>query len=147
MPLLEPTLPQGSTPVVKWGRLYGAAAALAIAEGAAQAHAPLIVIAQSSREAEALSDEIRFFAGGGFPVRVFPDLETLPYDGFSAHPDITSARLATLADMPPSRKWSHTANSRCAVRSSTSFPWDRTLPFESTCWTAMSTASAGSIRT
>ena len=97
MPLLEPTLPVESTPVVKWGRLYGAAAALAIAEGAAQAHAPLIVIAQSSREAEALSDEIRFFAGSCMTVRVFPDLETLPYDGFSAHPDITSSRLATLA--------------------------------------------------
>ena len=104
MPLLEPTLPQGSTPVVKWGRLYGAAAALAIAEGAAQAHAPLIVIAQSSREAEALSEEIRFFAGSGMTVRVFPDLETLPYDGFSAHPDITSSRLATLAELPRARR-------------------------------------------
>ncbi len=104
MPLLEPTLPVASTPVVKWGRLYGAAAALAIAEGAAQAHAPLIVIAQSSREAEALSDEIRFFAGSGMTVRVFPDLETLPYDGFSAHPDITSSRLATLAELPRARR-------------------------------------------
>src|SRR6202161_4403031 len=104
MPLLEPILPVESTPVVKWGRLYGAAAALAIAEGAAQAHAPLIVIAQSSREAEALSDEIRFFAGSGMTVRVFPDLETLPYDGFSAHPDITSSRLATLAELPRARR-------------------------------------------
>jgi len=34
---------------------------------------------------------------------VFPDLETLPYDGFSAHPDITSARLATLAELPRAR--------------------------------------------
>ena len=50
-----------------------------------------------------LSDEIRFFAGPGLPVRVFPDLETLPYDGFSAHPDITSARLATLAELPRAR--------------------------------------------
>ncbi len=38
-----------------------------------------------------------FFAGPTLSVKVFPDLETLPYDGFSAHPDITSARLATLA--------------------------------------------------
>src|SRR5450631_2542619 len=104
MPLLEPTLPLDRAPVVKWGKLYGAAAALAIAEGAAQATGPLIVIAQSSREAEALADEIRFFAGGGMTVRVFPDLETLPYDGFSAHPDITSARLATLAELPRARR-------------------------------------------
>ena len=31
---------------------------------------------------------------------MFPDLETLPYDGFSAHPDITSARLSALAALP-----------------------------------------------
>ena len=64
---------------------------------------PIIVIAQNSREAEALSEEIRFFAGPSLPCTVFPDLETLPYDGFSAHPDITSARLATLAELPRAR--------------------------------------------
>ena len=37
-------------------------------------------------------------------MRVFPDLETLPYDSFSAHPDITSARLATLAELPRARR-------------------------------------------
>jgi transcription-repair coupling factor (superfamily II helicase) len=63
-----------------------------------------MVIAQSSRDAEALGDEIRFFAGAGLPVRIFPDLETLPYDSFSAHPDITSARLATLAELPRARR-------------------------------------------
>ncbi len=68
-----------------------------------QASGPLLVIAQNSREAEALSEEIRFFAGPGLNVRVFPDLETLPYDSFSAHPDITSARLATLAELPRAR--------------------------------------------
>jgi len=104
IPLLEPRLPDTQTPIVKWGKLYGAAAALAVAEGAARARGPLIVIAQSSREAEALGDEIRFFAGTELKVRVFPDLETLPYDAFSAHPDITSARLATLAELPRARQ-------------------------------------------
>jgi transcription-repair coupling factor (superfamily II helicase) len=103
MPLLDPILPSADSPLVKWGKLYGAAPALAIAEAAAKAKGPVIVIAQSSREAEALSDEIRFFGGPQLPVRVFPDLETLPYDGFSAHPDITSARLATLAELPRAR--------------------------------------------
>jgi transcription-repair coupling factor (superfamily II helicase) len=103
MPLLSPVLPDADAPAVKWGKLYGAAAALAIAEAAAQARAPLIVIAQSSREAEALAEEIGFFAAQELPVRVFPDLETLPYDSFSAHPDITSARLATLAELPRAR--------------------------------------------
>src|ERR1700719_625600 len=104
MSLLAPTLPNAHTTVVKWGKLYGAAAALAIAEAAIQAPGPLIVIARSDLEAEALSDEIRFFAGGGLRIGVFPDLETLPYDGFSAHPDITSGRLAALAELPRARK-------------------------------------------
>src|SRR3984957_5163307 len=103
MSLLNPILPAADEPLVKWGRLYGAAPALAIAEAAPKALGPLLVIAQSSREAEALSEEIRFFAGPELSVRVFPDLETLPYDSFSAHPDITSARLATLAELPRTR--------------------------------------------
>jgi len=103
MPLLDPVLPSAGSPVVKWGKLYGAAAALAIAEAAAKAAGPLIVITPNSRDAESLSEEIGFFAGSRTSVRVFPDLETLPYDAFSAHPDITSARLATLADLPRAR--------------------------------------------
>jgi transcription-repair coupling factor (superfamily II helicase) len=105
MPLiLDPLLPAAGTPVVKWGQLYGAAPALAIAEAAAKAAGPLIVIADSSRAAETLSEEIGFFSSGTVPVRVFPDLETLPYDSFSAHPDITSARLRTLAELPRARR-------------------------------------------
>jgi transcription-repair coupling factor (superfamily II helicase) len=104
MLLVDPGLPTADSPRIKWGKLYGAAAALAIAEAAAKAAGPLIVITQNSRDAESLSDEIAFFAGTGLPVRIFPDLETLPYDSFSAHPDITSARLATLAELPRARK-------------------------------------------
>src|SRR5271167_3414784 len=104
MPLLDPALPSADLPVVKWGKLYGAAAALAIAEAAVKAAGPIIVITQNSRDAEALSEEIGFFAGTGTSVHLFPDLETLPYDSFSAHPDITSARLATLAELPRARK-------------------------------------------
>src|SRR5271155_275524 len=103
MSLLKPILPQNTTLQVKWGKLYGAAASLAIAEAAATAAGPIIVIAQSAREAETLSEEVQFFAGPGLSVRVFADLETLPYDSFSAHPDITSARLATLAELPRAR--------------------------------------------
>jgi transcription-repair coupling factor (superfamily II helicase) len=100
MLLLDPALPSADLPVIKWGKLYGAAAALAIAEAAVKAAGPLIVITRNSRDAEALSEEIAFFAGTAASARVFPDLETLPYDSFSAHPDITSARLATLAELP-----------------------------------------------
>ena len=102
MPVIDPGLPSPESPLYRWGRLYGAAAALTIATAAAKAAAPLLVMTASSREAEQLGDEIAFFAAG-LPVRVFPDLETLPYDGFSAHPDITSSRLATLAELPRAR--------------------------------------------
>jgi transcription-repair coupling factor (superfamily II helicase) len=102
--LLKPILPSSAERLVKWGKLYGAAPALCLAEAGLSASGPLIVIAQSSREAETLSEEIRFFAGANLAVRVFPDLETLPYDGFSAHPDITSSRLATLAELPRARQ-------------------------------------------
>jgi len=104
MPLIEPKLPQGDDRIVRWGKLYGSAPALAIAEAVAGASGPLIVIAPSTRDAETLAEEIRFFAPAGFPVSVFPDLETLPYDSFSAHPDITSARLSTLAQLPRARR-------------------------------------------
>ena len=104
MPLLNPTLPQQGTRSVKWGKLYGAAPALAIAEAAQAATVPFLVVAPSSRDAERLSEEIRFFAPDDLEVNVFPDLETLPYDGFSAHPDITSTRLAALAGLPHSRR-------------------------------------------
>jgi transcription-repair coupling factor (superfamily II helicase) len=100
MSLLNPKLPDSAAPVVRWGRLYGAAGALAIAEAAPRAPGPLFVITRTAREAETLSDEVRFFGGPSLAVRIFPDLETLPYDSFSAHPDITSARLATLAELP-----------------------------------------------
>src|ERR1700728_1374785 len=103
MPLFDPALPTADAPTIKWGKLYGAAPALAIAEAAAKAAGPLIVITQNSRDAEALSEEIGFFSSPAIAVHVFPDLETLPYDSFSAHPDITSARLAGLAGVPRAR--------------------------------------------
>src|ERR1039458_4133267 len=71
MPLVDPGLPTADTPRIKWGKLYGAAAALAIAEAAAKAAGPLIVITQNSRDAESLSDEIAFFSCTGLPLRIF----------------------------------------------------------------------------
>ncbi|HLW24677.1 MAG TPA: transcription-repair coupling factor [Steroidobacteraceae bacterium] len=103
-PLLDPALPTPAAPLLRWGKLYGGAVALALAEAAARASAPLLVVAPSSRAAEALGEEIAFFVDREIPVRTFPDLETLPYDSFSAHPDITSARLAALAELPHARR-------------------------------------------
>ncbi len=83
-----------------WGQLYGSAVSLAVAEAAADHPGPVLLIARSPRHADQLAAEIRFFAGPGLEVLAFPDAETLPYDAFSPHPDITSRRLAALARLP-----------------------------------------------
>ncbi len=56
---------------------------------------PLVVITSSAFEAQRLMEEIPFFAPG-LSLHLLPDWETLPYDVFSPHPDLTSERLATL---------------------------------------------------
>ena len=96
-PLLRPPLPCESGTTVEWGRLYGAAAPLAIANAARLASAPLLVVTQGAAELERLSAELGFFLDTSIPVLRFPDWETLAYDAFSPHQDITSERLRTLA--------------------------------------------------
>jgi transcription-repair coupling factor (superfamily II helicase) len=91
-----------------WGQLYGSSDALAIAELALAADAPLLVITPDTPSANRLEHAIRFFSRSvapadeetELPVLIFPDWETLPYDVFSPHQDITSDRLACLAQLP-----------------------------------------------
>ena len=90
-------LPAG-TNVLAWHGLAGSARALALAL-AARAR-PLVIIAGTPIEADRLAAELRFFADADLPVLFFPGNETLAYDPFSPHPDITSQRLATLASLP-----------------------------------------------
>jgi transcription-repair coupling factor (superfamily II helicase) len=98
--VINPHLPQSPARPIRWGELYGSARALAIETVAAQHSGPVLVVAASAREADRLADELRFFAAGQLDVLTLPDYETLPYDVFSPHPDITSRRLATLAALP-----------------------------------------------
>ena len=59
-----------------------------------------MVIAANANSARQIEEEIRFYIDPGFPVLHFPDRECLPYDAFSPHPDIISARLETLYRLP-----------------------------------------------
>ena len=93
-------LPQAAGMPSPWGQLYGSAPALAVAAAAAQHPGPVLVLARSPRQADQLAAEIAFFAGRDQEVLLLPDAETLPWDAFSPHPDITSRRLATLARLP-----------------------------------------------
>ncbi|MHB8404347.1 MAG: transcription-repair coupling factor [Gammaproteobacteria bacterium] len=105
MQLLTSLLPNTAHPLVRWGRLYGSSASLALAEAAQQADAPLLLVTPTAREAERMLAELRFYLGKeALPVTFFPDWETLPYDTFSPHQDIISERLATLALLPDMRR-------------------------------------------
>jgi len=97
--ILKPRLPENPAAPLYWGQLYEASLALALAEAAGRHPGPIVVTVATSREADRLAAELGFFAQR-LPVLRLPDYETLPYDVFSPHPDITSERLATLAALP-----------------------------------------------
>jgi transcription-repair coupling factor (superfamily II helicase) len=101
-PVFDPLLPSIAHPKVRWGELYGAALSLALVEAATRHSGPLLAVTATAREAERLALELGFLAPADLPIRVLPDYESLPYDVFSPHPDITSQRLATLAALPAS---------------------------------------------
>ena len=84
-----------------WGELRAAGRALAVAEAASQYEGLSVLVTETAREAAAQSRTLKFFASGqDLEVLNFPDWETLPYDIFSPHQDIISARLQTLANLP-----------------------------------------------
>ena len=99
MPLTAP-LPSAPGEWILWGQLYGSASALAVADAMSRAAGPLLVITESARALDRLHAELHFFLGPAGGVLPFPDWETLPYDRFSAHPDIISQRLAALYELP-----------------------------------------------
>src|ERR1700749_1771973 len=95
--------PQGPTTKqrrLSWHQLYGSAAAVALAEATRPDQRLYVVVTDDARELERLSSELQFFAGDRLPLLTLPDWEVLPYDLFSPHPDITSARLRTLFELP-----------------------------------------------
>ena len=74
----------------------GSADALYLAQLAQASRGKLLaVLTASANDAQRLLDEIPWFAPE-LRVRLLPDWETLPYDSFSPHHDLISARLATL---------------------------------------------------
>ena len=85
----------------RWGELQAAGQALAVAEAASQFDGLSVLVTETAREAAAQSRTLKFFSTGqDLEIFNFPDWETLPYDIFSPHQDIISARLQTLANLP-----------------------------------------------
>jgi transcription-repair coupling factor (superfamily II helicase) len=100
LPLTLPDLPRQPGDRRHWGQLAGSGVALALA-AAAEKHAGVVVaVTADTRAATRLEEELAFFLGEGMPLLHFADWETLPYDAFSPHQDIVSARIRTLAQLP-----------------------------------------------
>ena len=100
LPLL---LPDKKHQTIAWGKLYGCASALSIAEAAKVHSGPIVYIAKDTLDADRKSQELRFFAPE-LPVTYLPDWETLPYDLFSPHQDVISQRLVALYTLPRQTK-------------------------------------------
>jgi transcription-repair coupling factor (superfamily II helicase) len=85
---------------VTWSNLHGVADALAVTRiSTAQPGLVLVVTANSAR-AQRWQSALSLFSDPANTPLHFPDWETLAYDAFSPHQDITSERLATLRDLP-----------------------------------------------
>ncbi|TFW19050.1 transcription-repair coupling factor [Massilia arenosa] len=82
--------------------LYGSSDAYALAVGALELKAQkqmLVVFVAQASDGQRLLDEIPWFAQDKLKCCLLPDWETLPYDQFSPHQDLVSARLATLHEI------------------------------------------------
>lgn len=95
-PLTPPNLEQTGNKQ-RWAGLVGSAKSLTIYSTAQQGK-PILVITPDTATASRLVAELSFFMGSesSIPLLHFPDWETLPYDQFSPHDDIVSARLDSL---------------------------------------------------
>ncbi|WP_034944124.1 transcription-repair coupling factor [Erwinia oleae] len=80
------------------GQLTGAACAVECAEIIERHSGPVVLIVADMQHALRLHDEIKQFTDR--PVSRLNDWETLPFDSFSPHQDIISARLSTLYRLP-----------------------------------------------
>ncbi|MBI3773561.1 MAG: transcription-repair coupling factor [Gammaproteobacteria bacterium] len=97
-----PPIPARAGERLAWGRLYGSSFGMIVSQAARRHAGPLIVVTADMATTIRLEYELRFFLAGEpeIPVIPFPDWETLPYDIFSPHQDITSQRLEALSRLP-----------------------------------------------
>ncbi|CAK0746294.1 transcription-repair coupling factor [Gammaproteobacteria bacterium] len=98
---IAPPLPRRPGYRLIWAQLQGSALGLTLANAARDASVPLVVVTEDTSGAARLAQDLRFYLDDrDLPVLHFPDWETLPYDVFSPHQDITSERLTALHRLP-----------------------------------------------
>lgn len=98
----SPYVPEKAGRKTDWARLYGSSFGMVLSQGARQHDGAMVVITANNLMATRLEYELRFYLANDdkIPVMAFPDWETLPYDIFSPHQDITSQRLEALYHLP-----------------------------------------------
>lgn len=99
---LHPHTPAEHDNMISWEGLSGAAISLSIANLSYAQNKPILVITPDAQTAEKMYRELAFFSQGrqSIPLHLFCDRETLPYDHFSPHEDLTSTRLHILSRLP-----------------------------------------------
>jgi len=95
--VLNPPRDAGQAPQ-QWPALSGLPLALAIAALARRKGGPVLVAAPDGYSARGLRNDLNLL--GGPRAELFPDLEILPYDLYSPHPDLISRRLDLLSRLP-----------------------------------------------
>jgi transcription-repair coupling factor (superfamily II helicase) len=96
---LQPPIPKEPLKRLTWGNLTGASKGLTISRLICANQRPVLIITPDTNAATRLEYELQFFHQNT-PIIPFPDWETLPYDQFSPHQDIISARLSALKQIP-----------------------------------------------
>ncbi|MCP3688115.1 MAG: transcription-repair coupling factor [Gammaproteobacteria bacterium] len=84
---------------LKLGQLYGSSRSLLLAERVAEFDGLSVLVCSDMADVEQIEQELLFFSHKKPEIVRFPDLETLPYDLFSPHQDITSERIKCLATL------------------------------------------------
>lgn len=101
VPVLSKTALNASPWYQSWMGLHHAAKALAIAACARRQKSPVVVLCNSSQQADELVQDLQLLVDDEqLPVLTLPDWETLPYDHYSPDPRVIAQRLSTLAVLP-----------------------------------------------
>ncbi|MDT8449775.1 MAG: transcription-repair coupling factor [Wenzhouxiangellaceae bacterium] len=90
----------------QWPALDGLGLALAVHGFARRAGGPVVFVAPDGYGARRLRDDINHLDGPRErpAAELFPDLEILPYDLYSPHPDLVSRRIEVLTGLPQRRE-------------------------------------------
>jgi transcription-repair coupling factor (superfamily II helicase) len=91
------TIENGPAPIRVGGAPEGFDAALLLRE-AGRGDSPVLHIARDDKRAEAMARALAFF-DPTMPVLRFPGWDCLPYDRVSPNPEVSAARMATLATL------------------------------------------------